>query len=94
MYVIYKVKERKRNRGRAGAFQDIELIIGSLKNNKVLGEVLTLSDDQLRLLADAMHVVELPAHETLLSKVLGLGLQTDETILAYDVVNRQATFKL
>jgi CRP-like cAMP-binding protein len=48
--------------------EDIELIIGSLKNNKVLGEVLTLSDDQMRLLADAMHVVELPAHETLLSK--------------------------
>lgn len=48
--------------------EDIDLIVNALKNNKVLGEVLTLSDDQLGLLAEAMHVVFLPAHETLMMK--------------------------
>lgn len=48
--------------------EDQELIISALKNNKVLGEVLTLSGDQLKLLADAMHLVTLPAQEVLMNK--------------------------
>mmetsp|Transcript_94349 Transcript_94349/g.177577 ORF Transcript_94349/g.177577 Transcript_94349/m.177577 type:complete len:1103 (-) Transcript_94349:191-3499(-) len=48
--------------------EDREIIITALKNNRVLGEVLTLSEDQLHLLSDAMHLVCLPAHETLYKK--------------------------
>jgi cGMP-dependent protein kinase len=48
--------------------EDKELIVNALTSNKVLGEVLTLSDEQIGLLADAMHVVSLPAHDTLMKK--------------------------
>jgi serine/threonine protein kinase/CRP-like cAMP-binding protein len=48
--------------------EDKELIVSALKGNKVLGEVLNLSDDQLALLADAMHLVSLPSHEVLMNK--------------------------
>eukprot|EP00928_Gymnodinium_smaydae_P045475 TRINITY_DN3030_c0_g2_i1.p1 TRINITY_DN3030_c0_g2~~TRINITY_DN3030_c0_g2_i1.p1 ORF type:complete len:1204 (+),score=315.05 TRINITY_DN3030_c0_g2_i1:114-3725(+) len=47
---------------------DRELIMMAVKNNKVLAEVLQLTDDQCQLIADSVHPISLPVGETLMKK--------------------------
>merc|ERR1711862_370474 len=48
--------------------KDREMIIASVKNNRVLGEVLALSEKQLEMIADSVYLIELPSGETLIEK--------------------------
>eukprot|EP00401_Gymnodinium_catenatum_P072601 CAMPEP_0117482632 /NCGR_PEP_ID=MMETSP0784-20121206/13520_1 /TAXON_ID=39447 /ORGANISM="" /LENGTH=1095 /DNA_ID=CAMNT_0005277135 /DNA_START=44 /DNA_END=3331 /DNA_ORIENTATION=+ len=47
---------------------DRELVIMAVKNNKVLGDVLQLSDHQYELIADAVHLISMPKGETLMRR--------------------------
>lgn len=47
---------------------DKEMIIQAAKHNKVLGEVMGLSDEQCTMIADAVHLVEVPAGEVVFRK--------------------------
>jgi CRP-like cAMP-binding protein len=47
---------------------DRDTIITAVKSNKVLGEVLTLLDNQYEMIADSMHLVSVMAGETVIQK--------------------------
>jgi len=49
-------------------FADRETIINAVKTNKVLGEVLTLLDNQYEMIADSMHLVSVDAGEVVILK--------------------------